>query len=85
MDENQVQETDVVETTETAETTGAEDAGIETVSSLLDGADKSTDEVAEEIASEQAEAMAQQLQQVSAADVVNPYAQINTIGQTPYE
>jgi hypothetical protein len=46
---------------------------------------KTSDEVAEEVASEQAAAMAQQLQQVSAADVVNPYTQINAIGQTPYE
>jgi len=57
----------------------ARNSGID--SSML----KTSDEVADEVASEQAAAMAQQLQQVSAADVVNPYAQINTIGQTPYE
>ena len=57
----------------------ARNSGVD--SSLL----KTSDEVAEEVASEQAAAIAQQLQQVSAADVVNPYAQINAIGQTPYE
>lgn len=44
MDENQVQESDVVETTETAE---VQDAGAETVNSLLGDADKSADEAAE--------------------------------------
>ena len=44
MDENQVQETDVVETTETAE---VQDAGAETVNSLLGNADEGADEVAE--------------------------------------
>jgi hypothetical protein len=47
MDENQVQESEVVETTETTETVEAKDAGAETVSSLLGNADEGADEVAE--------------------------------------
>lgn len=47
MDENQVQESEVVGSTETTETTGAKDAGAETVNSLLGDADKSADEAAE--------------------------------------
>ena len=44
MDENQVQETDVVETTETAE---VQDAGAETVNSLLGNADEGADKATE--------------------------------------
>ena len=47
MDENQVQESKVVGTTETTETTGGKDEWSETVNSLLDDADKSADEAAE--------------------------------------
>ena len=67
MDENQVQETDVVETTETAE---VQDAGAETVSSLLGNADESADEVAEptEQAAEEVEYVADDYDAAQAID-----------------